>query len=495
VLETCVGINSKNNLRLQDSDGCAVEVSGPIALDTSLALATRAFCAGSMDELFFVLTNDIRTVIEFDRASLITHISGVSRVIATNNELELNRKTEFVIKQNKFAVLLRNQTVALLLSSNIILETGPDLRIPLDLKEALKSYMVFSGYARMLLIPLTHNRALIGHLALEFSSQTSPSDAEVHSFLTLAPLMAAALAEKSLLSLRPDLAKLLHHESGVPPFKSRLKRYLPPSIIGLITVVVVFFVIPIQFTVTGEAQTVSRISHMAFCRTEGIVDKALVKDGDKVIGGELLALIDPKEVDFQIMGWKAQQDILSHEINRLVMEAGDKPASLAEKKSVELKREVARAELQFLEWKKRLLEIRSPVSGIIVTKDVHTLGGKRMRAGEVFCEIAVPEELLAQVYVPEDRISHVKVGQDVNLYLNTEPTKAYRLKVDRIAPVSEILPRIGSSYRVVAPFASPVESLKVGMKGIGKIHVADMNLWGIMVHRLATRWNQLSLYL
>jgi multidrug resistance efflux pump len=491
-----VAINCGPHQQRPNCSGGYTEVSsGPVAQDARLSLVKRAFSAKSLDELFFILTNDIRTLIEFDRASLITHVRGASRITATDNEPALNKKTEFVIKQNMLASALSSQKTALLLSNRTTGETWPDLPISPELNDAIKSYMEFSGFARLLLIPLTHRKTLIGHLALEFEAKNRPSDSEIHSFMDLSPVFAAALMEKILLSLKPELTALVCPQLSGIRHRSHFQQYLAFSAMGVMALILVLFVIPFPFTLSGEAQITSSASHMAFAGTEGILDKVLINEGQKVDQGQLLASLDPRELDFQIMSWSAQRDILTHEMNRLMLEAGEKPASLAEKKSVELKREAALTELKFLKWKKQLLEIRAPVSGTVVTKDVHTLGGKRLRAGETFCEIAAPEELSAQVYVPEERISDVKVSQDVAVYLNTDPTKAYRLKVDRIAPAPDVLPRIGTVYRVFAPFGSSVDSLKVGMKGIGKVNLTETTLWNMISYRLATRWNQLSLYL
>jgi hypothetical protein len=55
---------------------------------------------------------------------------------------------------------------------------------------------------------------------------------------------------------------------------------------------------------------------------------------------------------------------------------GEDPSKLAESAVVELKRRAAWQELQFLKWQRQFLEVRSPVSGIILTRDIESLAGK-----------------------------------------------------------------------------------------------------------------------
>jgi len=475
--------------------GYAGVTPGLVAQDPKLSLVKRALGAKSLDELLYILTNDTRTLIQFDRASFITHIGGASRIAATSHEADLNNRTVFVQKQNALASALCRQNTALLLSNRGDDDAWSDLPITPELKEALRSYLEFSTFARLLAIPLIHRQHVVAHMVLEFSSVHRPTEPEIHSFMDLAPMFAAALTEKTLLSARPELDGLIENRPSDPTRTSVPKKYFVFAALGLAFLALVFFVVPFPFSLSGEAQIISQKPRIAFAGTDGVLDKVLVKEGQHVTEGQVLAGMDPKELDLQTMGLSAQLDILNHQMNRLLMEAANKPERLAEKTSVALKREAALAELQFLEWKKQQLEIRSPASGIVITKDVQTLGGKRLRTGEMFCEIAAPEELAAQVFVTEERISDVSVGQDMDVYLNTNPTEAYRLKVDRIAPAPNVLPRIGTVYRITAPFDTSDDSLRVGMKGIGKVHLPGKTLWDMISYRLATRWNQLSLYL
>jgi hypothetical protein len=114
--------------------------------------------------------------------------------------------------------------------------------------------------------------------------------------------------------------------------------------------------------------------------------------------------------------------------------------------------------------------------------------------GEPLCEIAVPDQLQAQVLVPEDRISRVAAGQEARIYLNSDPARGYKVKVEEVSPCSEAKQRLGSIYRVKAPFVNGPDSLRVGMKGMGKIYTGDTSLWHIVTNQLRTRWNQLCLH-
>jgi hypothetical protein len=108
--------------------------------------------------------------------------------------------------------------------------------------------------------------------------------------------------------------------------------------------------------------------------------------------------------------------------------------------------------------------------------------------------MAIPGQLWVETLVPENKITYVKKGQEISFYLNSSPFIGYSLKVREIAPTSEIVPRLGNVYRVRAPFVDAPQSIKVGLKGIGKIQTMDASLWFIIMQQLKGTWNHFSLY-
>jgi hypothetical protein len=66
--------------------------------------------------------------------------------------------------------------------------------------------------------------------------------------------------------------------------------------------------------------------------------------------------------------------------------------------------------------------------------------------------------------------------------------------VKEVAPRADVVQRLGNVYRVRADFTGSAQTLKVGMKGVGKIHTETTNLYSIVAERLAARWNQFALF-
>jgi hypothetical protein len=106
----------------------------------------------------------------------------------------------------------------------------------------------------------------------------------------------------------------------------------------------------------------------------------------------------------------------------------------------------------------------------------------------------VPGELWAEICVPEDKIRPVKLGQEAEMYLNRDPGKGYPISVKEVSPRADVVQSLGNVYSVRADFRGSAQTLKVGMKGVGKIHTETTNLYSIVAQDLAARWNQFALF-
>jgi len=463
------------------------------ALAVGLELSKRALEAESLDELFFLLTNDLRILVPFDRALLITHVGGKSALVAASNQPVLSQKTSLYQAVSALAEHLTGVEKAVWLSSAAETIHLPDTELPASARERLADYMKLSGCAFLLGVPLRHNKSLLGHLLLEFDEKSVPNEVQVLTLLSLAPFFASALTEKWLFNEKPDLWRALVPAATIGASRPRALK-AGAAALAILGVAALLFLVPVSHTVGGESEVVPRDRHAAFVMMDGLVDRINVREGSRVEKGQVLAILDRRDLDHDIGTAQRRYDILTKEEMLLKRESGQDPSKLAESQLVHLKRKSSWEELKYLKWKAQFLEIKAPVSGIVSTKEVDSLVGKKFKAGEPLCEIAIPGELWAEIFVPEDRVSLVRKGQPATIYLSTEPGTGYPVRVEEIAPIADVLPRLGSTYRVRAPFVNAPEYVKVGMKGVGKIDAGRTNLFDIIFQRLLSRWNKFSIY-
>jgi multidrug resistance efflux pump len=463
-------------------------------LTTGLEVARRIAELPTLDDVYLFLVNDLRVLAEFDRCFLVMHVGGRSRFVAAGNQPVLEKQSKLHDKIEGLARLLLGQKKALLLTAPVN-DDDPNLQqvSPL-LRDGLKDYLSFSGYQFILVTPLLYHDSPIGHLIMEFGAKSPPSQVQVVALLHASPIIASMMVEKWLIDKRPRMAAMIAPGAEGRGIARRiLGSPLSWALIVFFALAMVLFLAPVDYTVGGQAEIAPWDRRVAFAAVEGLIDKVSIHEGDSVVKDQVLAVIDSTEIDYKIESARREGELLTKQAALLSIESDSAPAKLAEARIIQLKSAKAANDLKFLEWQRRFLEIRAPVQGIVVNKDIESLAGKKLRAGEPFCEIAVPGDLSADVLVPEDRIALVRQGQPLNLYLNKDPFTGHKLHVSEISPVAEVSPRYGNLCRVRARLAEPIEGVKVGMKGVGKISTGQTNLWRAITQRLVAQWNIFAL--
>ncbi len=235
-------------------------------------------------------------------------------------------------------------------------------------------------------------------------------------------------------------------------------------------------------------------STFAYAGMEGIVDKVFVKEGETVKKGQAVARLEEKEIQFKIREHTRAVESLKAEMEILRNQAAENPAKLAESQLVAIKMFRAKQELEFLRWQSQFLNIQSPVDGVVLTKRVESLIGKRFKAGEPFCKVAPETTLLLEILVKEDDVSYVKKGQAGSVFFNFRPNKAFPIRVETISPKSDTVEHLGGVFRVRAAFEKMPPQIRPGMMGIGHIETESASLWFMLTRQLRIRLNELSLY-
>lgn len=462
------------------------------ALAVSLEIAKNALRAGTLDDVRFILVNDTRALIEFDRSLLILHLGGRSALAAVYNQPELEPKSDFVQQANKLAPALAD------LNEGRVVFTR-DLRKddgPLADRPALAEYAEYAGCSCVAILPLMVRDHVIGHLFLEFFDNRAPGRIEIAALINVVPFLSQALVDRWIRKHRPAIRRAM--DAVVDPNRAaggRLRRALKWGLLFLIVgVAIVALTRDVPFRVGGRAEIAPRIERYAFPRVDGVIDKVLVQEGDSVKRGEVVAVLDPTDIDYRIREAERLIESYTAEMEILGSLGAEDPAKLAERRLVGIKRRRARLNLEYLKWERTFLDIVSPSEGTVLTDNVRALVGKKFSAGEPFCRIAPSRLMAVEIFVRQSDVGYVRKGQDARMFFDFDPTKGYRLRVTRVSPSAAGKEGIGNVFIIEGDFIDEPPHLRPGMSGIAHILVDERSLWFVLTRRLVTKWNELQLY-
>jgi len=134
-----------------------------------------------------------------------------------------------------------------------------------------------------------------------------------------------------------------------------------------------------------------------------------------------------------------------------------------------------RAQLEAAKTQFSYTEIRSPLKGVVLTKNVEA--GEFVNPGTPVVTIANIDDLWMNIYIPETQTGLVKLGQNVLVRVDSFPKEAFKGKITFVSAESEFTPktivtqeeRIKLVYRTKVSLENTNQRLKPGMPADAEI--------------------------
>ena len=149
-------------------------------------------------------------------------------------------------------------------------------------------------------------------------------------------------------------------------YKTRKRAILISSTTFLVILYLIFF-IPISNSIKAPGVIKAKDSINIYASTEGVVTKILVQSGESVKKGQVLVILENKDLEFDI-------ESIKHSLNQIkIVRQKSLSKSSIDMKSLNEKEFVLSQKLNFLEKKKELLTIKAPRNGIFVSNNLENL--------------------------------------------------------------------------------------------------------------------------
>ncbi|MFH0823296.1 MAG: biotin/lipoyl-binding protein, partial [Pseudomonadota bacterium] len=297
------------------------------ALAVGFELARNAVRARTLDEVQFVLVNDTRALLPFDRAFLLAHFGGRSELVAANNQPKPEPKSEVVHRINELAPALRPISKALVLFRN----GRPAEDMPEDLARSLNDYVDYSGCLCLIIAPLSVYDRVVGHLFLEFYGSNAPGEVETLTLMNMVPFLGSALADKWGLENENAAGKAFFRQIGDESgSRKRAAAVKVLMLLVLIAAIVAGFHLPVTLKIAGRAEVVPDYEYYAYVQMDGIVESVSVKEGEFVKKHQVVAELESKEIDYKIR--EAARLLESHRAEFEILRnlAAENPQKMAE---------------------------------------------------------------------------------------------------------------------------------------------------------------------
>ena len=474
----------------------------------------------------FVLANEGRRIIGCDRVGVLIRRRRKLQLEAVSGQESVERRASAV---QALEALVRVVARA----GEPLWHPDPSRELPPQIEEELENYIDESHASALAIIPLEKPRPTPvvkpgGNDAVAVAKAEAaprvvpdPIGAVVVEWFTAANLDPGQKARVGLVAEhgKVALANALTH-TGLPLYpllkladQSRgltTIRNLPRTVlaaIGILTAILALVLVPAELRLEGKGTLEPVHRRDVFARIDGVVEsiEPEVQHGAEVKAGQLLASLRNTEVDValtDVLGRKAPSEGQLRATRRSLLE--DEKISADEKvrlagRAAQLEREIESLTEQQRLWEARRkdLEVRSPLDGVIVTWQVRDrLLLRPVEKGQVLMSVADktgPWEL--EVQMPDDRLGHVnraalaaqKAGREltVDYILATDPGTRHQGVVREIHEQAEVRGEEGNTVLVrvmIDPERHEKEELGTGASVTARIACGKRSLGYVWFH-------------
>ena len=474
----------------------------------------------------FILANESRRIIGCDRVSVLVRRRRRLRLEAVSGQESVERRATAVQAIEALARVVSR-------ARDPLWHPDPGRELPPQIEEELEHFIDESHATSLAVIPLTRPRptpvvkpggvdaVAVARAEANIDDDEEPVGVLIAEWFSSSSLEGGRRARVELVSDhgRVALSNALDHTS-LPLFgvldllgKSRFlttARNLPRTVaagMGMLAAFAALVFIPAELRLEGKGTLEPVHRRDVVSGIDGVVESIAdgVAHGADVSAGQLLATLRNTDLEValtDILGRKASSEEQLVSTQRALLEDNKISADERTRMSgrvAQLKREIESLEEQrklFL-TKKKYLEVRSPIDGVIVTWQVRDrLLLRPVEKGQVLLAVADktgPWEL--EVHMPDDRLGHVNRAVasaraegrdlDVDYVLATDPGTRHQGTVKEIHEQAEVRGEAGNTVLVritIDPSRHEREELGAGATVTARIACGKRPLGYVWFH-------------
>ena len=256
---------------------------------------------------------------------------------------------------------------------------------------------------------------------------------------------------------------------------------------GVGLMLVVLLAVPVPDRVTANVVIEGQQRQVLSAPFEAFIAQVLVRPGERVRQGQLLAVLDDRELKLEQARFRSEQEQAAGRLRQAMTdhESAAQALALAEVQQ-------AQAQLSLTEAKLARTGLVAPADGLVVSGDWVQQIGSPVETGKELFEIAVGQGYRVVLHVPDRDITRVQIGQTGALRLTGQPQAVHEFKIANLTATASVQDSI-NGFRVEASWVGEVPALSPGMQGVGKIEVGRANLLTVWT-RHSIDWLRLKLW-
>ena len=341
-----------------------------------------------------------------------------------------------------------------------------DVELPLASKRQRRIFLLFGSAAilystaLLLVVIIFMKNVLVSKLGLEWG------------YLATAALIFFLVGKRLRVALPVARAWLRNKREDYMAWK--MSRVQQAGIVGLVLLI---FVPPIPTAISTDLVLEPGKDARLRAEVAGKVSRVLVHQGDPVVPGQVLAILENPEIKEDALAVAAQLALADSNFRNEEARSDQSKAAQAAQERMRLEKELAVAQKAV-----DALQIHSPIAGVVTTLEVEQKIGEFLSPGDEFCRVTDRSIMKARILVTDWDLENVRLGATAKVRVLPYPYTTYSGRIEQILPAAALdrpvsqpqkLVRLGQDltnyFAVVMDIPNPHDTLREGMTGTAKI--------------------------
>lgn len=229
--------------------------------------------------------------------------------------------------------------------------------------------------------------------------------------------------------------------------------------------------------ITASGQLTTEDETILAFKTGGVINRVLVKEGDQVRKGQLLATLDLTEINALVAQARFGYEKAQRDFQRITNLYRDSVATLEQLQNTETSLAVAKEQLEAATFNRSFSEIHAPANGYVLRKFVNS--GQVVNIGDpiLLTNAAVGNNWILKVGVSDKQWASIKINDKATVAIDAFPKRSFHGTVSRKAERSD--PMTGA-FTVEIQLLNDGAKLATGMFGAVRLESAvTVTTWSV----------------
>ena len=244
-----------------------------------------------------------------------------------------------------------------------------------------------------------------------------------------------------------------------------------------------FFVIPIRISTLAPVEVVSKDPLIISSPMDGLIDEVLVPPNTLVQSGMTLFRYVDTELrnEFEIAD-KALAVSMA-EFRQVSQGAFQDSTSNSRVSLIKSQVELRRTQRDYANELLQQVEMKAPVSGLLIYSDESDWAGTPVRVGERIMQIADPGRVELRIDLPVNDAIVLFPGAEITIFLDYDPLHSLEATLTHASYEAELTPENILAYRITADFTNSEDMPRIGLQGTAKIYGERITLFFYLFRR------------